>query len=537
MRRFGVAAIVGLIALPLLLAPAAALPDDDADVLVGQPSFMDTACNAGGISGASLCEPRGISVDRDGNVYVADTANNRVLMYERPLISDSVADMAIGQPDMTSSACNNGGLSASSLCMPYSVDLDADGNLYIADFGNSRVLEYHDPLTTDAEADTVFGQPDMVSDACNNGGIDAATLCLPGSVSVDDVGNVYIADTGNSRVLGYIQPFIFGTVADRVFGQAGSYTSGACNNGGVSATSLCLPESASFHGFQHLFITDTANSRVLLVDNPLASPLADYVIGQPDFATAGCNTGGLPSALNLCEPRGVAIDHEMNTYVADSSNHRVLQYNDPIMTDSTADLVYGQAGSFSTATCHNGGASATSLCAPHGLAVDETGNLFAVEDAGYPMSGDNSNRGLVYFRCEGQPDCDAVPSGSDNCPLATNPGQENNDGNFVDNDPYATDDRTWIRSDQVATPATMTTTTTASPMRPRPPDRLVVFLPIRWITTRMAIATRTGGSACSARIPTVQCLRRPLRHAARRLTPTATVSSPASRPASTTPPT
>jgi len=142
-------------------------------------------------------------VDAAGNVYVADLSNHRVLEYHSPLTTDTVADLVFGQPDFVSNAINNGGISASSLRSPFDVAVDTAGNLYIADSSNHRVLEYHTPLTTDTVADVVLGQPGFVTGNINNGGLSASSLHIPNGVAVDTAGNVYVTDTSNHRVLVY----------------------------------------------------------------------------------------------------------------------------------------------------------------------------------------------------------------------------------------------------------------------------------------------------------------------------------------------
>jgi len=87
-------------------------------------------------------------VDGDGNLYVADEGNSRVLEYDSPLTTDTVADRVFGQGGSFTTGSTTCNLpSASSLCRPEGVALDGDGNLYVADLFNSRVLEYDSPLT------------------------------------------------------------------------------------------------------------------------------------------------------------------------------------------------------------------------------------------------------------------------------------------------------------------------------------------------------------------------------------------------------
>ena len=152
---FGVSSIAALaaiiIAFAVLTSPAAAAPGDVvADLVLGQGgSFATQGCTTE-VSATSLCTPDGIAVDSNGNVYVAELNNNRVLEYDNPLGScgtcDMIADRVFGQGgSFTSNACNLGGISASSLCQAADVAVDSSDNVFVVDFGNNRVLEYLEP--------------------------------------------------------------------------------------------------------------------------------------------------------------------------------------------------------------------------------------------------------------------------------------------------------------------------------------------------------------------------------------------------------
>jgi hypothetical protein len=311
--------------------------DAVADAVLGQGGSIESgACNLGGVSAASLCAPRAVTVGGDGNVYVADDFNHRVLGYQSPLTTDAVADVVLGQgDDFTSSVCDLGGISADSLCVVVGVAADSAGNLYVTDFESSRVLQYDDPMLTDTTADLVFGQDgSFASGVCALDGLSAASMCNPRAVAVDIQGNLYVADFTSSRTLEFDNPLLSDTVADRVFGAAGSFTSSFCNLGGVHAGSLCGPYSSSTAGTNDLYIVDRNNHRVLEYYEPLGSDdAADRVFGQADdFTSSGCNAGGITVA-SLCLPGAVLADANHNLWIADIGNSRVLGFDAPADRD------------------------------------------------------------------------------------------------------------------------------------------------------------------------------------------------------------
>ncbi|MGO9062976.1 MAG: choice-of-anchor D domain-containing protein [Candidatus Binataceae bacterium] len=337
-------------------ASAAALTNGKpADIVIGQPDFFSTTCNNGGVSASSLCGPFGVAVDGSGNLYVSDYGNNRVLEYNTPFTNtgepgsgDKIADQVFGQQgSFGSSLCNQGAgtlANSGTLCRPSGVAIDATGVLYIADGGNNRVLEYLFP-SVDVIANDLFGQKGQFSTvACNKGGIGPDSLCSPAGLATDNSNNLYIADSGNSRVLEYDDPPANDTTADRVFGQENNFTSGTCNVGlSASALTLCGPGGVALDAAGHLYIADRGNSRVLEYPSPMANTIPFKVFGQKgSMSTTTCNISGAPDANGLCRPAGVALDAAGNLYVSDNENNRALKYNSAFAGDTTADVVLGQ---------------------------------------------------------------------------------------------------------------------------------------------------------------------------------------------------
>jgi hypothetical protein len=151
------------------------------------------------------------------------------------------------------------------------------------------------------------------------------------------LGNLYVADINNQRVLEYNTPLNASSgesgagdaTADTVFGQGGSFTSKKCNLGGRSANSLCGPTAVAADNAGNVYIEDGTNSRVLEYNTPLASgTTAEQVFGTCGGFTSSECTG--VSASSLTSPSGVAADAAGNLYVVDSGDNRVLEYDQPL---------------------------------------------------------------------------------------------------------------------------------------------------------------------------------------------------------------
>ena len=312
-----------------------------ADLVLGQGNFTS---NAGGLEAYKLFGPEAVVMDASGNLYVADTENNRVLQFRPPFSNGMSASVVFGQPNFVTpnNQANRGGATAANtLYYPRGLGLDASGKLYVTDTGNSRVLRYAPPFSNGMAAELVIGQANFTDNAANRNGItpEANTLSNPKGLAVDSAGHLYVADFGNHRVLRFDPNLSNGQNASKAFGQP-SYTEAIANNGGRGAGTLHQPiDIAVSWAGTVLYVTDQLNIRVLGYDTPLTSDTqADSVFGQPNFSTAAPNYNGISATSLNQEPLGVAIDASGGLYVADFGNNRVLAYdfvNQPAATPTS----------------------------------------------------------------------------------------------------------------------------------------------------------------------------------------------------------
>src|SRR5215208_4254559 len=262
-RKLGVKDwLPGLVFLGLAAFPAtlpAAPGDTLADRVLGQgnlraaaPYFVD-----GRVFGAA-----GIAFDRSAvpnRVYVADAEVNRVLGWadERAFLRGAPADLVLGQPDLLTGQivfnlnpleCKDPG--RSSLCGPESIAVDPAGNLYVADSRNSRVLEFDRPFATDRVADRVFGQPDFSTRLYP--GAEGAGLALP-EIALDPAGNLFVLERSEPRRLfAYRNPVGTDTRPDRVLPNA---TPEECGFG-LAGGRLCGPVGLAADARGDLYVID-----------------------------------------------------------------------------------------------------------------------------------------------------------------------------------------------------------------------------------------------------------------------------------------
>jgi sugar lactone lactonase YvrE len=261
---------------------------------------------------ASMFYPRGAAVDRHGNIFIADSDNNRIRRVDAA--TEAITTVAGSGPDgdiLCGNFSGDGGPATRALLScPQGIVVDSAGNLFIADSGNNRIRRV-DAVTGIITTVAGSGQSDYSGD----GGVATnASLRGPAGVDVDSAGNLFIADTDNHRIRRVdAVTGIITTVAGMGFG--------GFSGDGAPATHSFLhhPTDVAVDAVGNLYIADAANDRIRFVDVDWGTMTTVAGNGQQGFS----GDGGPATMASLNYPVGVSLDALGNVYIADTLNSRI----------------------------------------------------------------------------------------------------------------------------------------------------------------------------------------------------------------------
>ncbi len=285
-----------------------------ATAVAGQFNLFSGSANQGlTVPNAGTLSLPNSAVFFNSELYVTDSGNNRVVVMPQTGDTFGPAARVLGQDAMNLNSPNlvegrefdfqsltNGSVDAG-----IAIDMTSSPpHLYVADTYNNRILGYSDvrKIATGAKADIVIGQPDFQRTLINYPSNDpnapnSSGLSIPIGLAVDPQGNLYVADTGNGRVLRFPAPFANYTPgtpeqANLVLGQAG-FTGPRITD--ATNRTMAAPYGLVFAYAGGLMVSDIGLNRVLyfgvLPQNLTSGMAATGVLGQPDFNSSGSGSG------------------------------------------------------------------------------------------------------------------------------------------------------------------------------------------------------------------------------------------------------
>jgi len=331
----------------------------------------------------SLNNPTGLAIDGAGNIYIADTVNYLIKKVDTSGIMTTVGGSG-ELCHVPTDACGDGGVATgATMNNPAAVATDSAGNLYIADSGDNRIRVINTQTSAIVIAGVTI-QPKDIATVAGNGNACAsptsacgdkgrarsAQLNSPSGVFVDHLGNIVIADTGDRRIRGVTPSGYIGTYAGN--GMPCNPTAGCGDGGSAKKANLSAPWQVYVDGAENLYISDPPENRIRLVNNQqVISSIVGTGSGCTKISPPFCGDGGPPLSALLNAPRGVYADVTGNVYIGDTGDQRVRKVTVSGPTIST----YAGGGS------GNDGGAATSaiLSGNRDIAVDTAGNYYIAD--------------------------------------------------------------------------------------------------------------------------------------------------------------
>ncbi|HTG44267.1 MAG TPA: NHL repeat-containing protein, partial [Verrucomicrobiae bacterium] len=297
-------------------------------------------------SEARFSAPHKVAVDQNGNVYVAEYLNHTI----RKISPSGVVTTLAGRAGRSGAADGSG--AAALFYNPSAVAVDTAGNVYVADYSNHLIRK----ITPAGLVTTLAGKAGTIGSA--NGRGTAARFNFPVGLTLDSVGNLYVADSRNQTIRKITPSVTVSTIA----GAAGSIGK---TDGKGTAARFNYPFGITTHENGNLYVSDLHN-HVIRVITP-----AGVVTTLAGTATQSGSDDGTGAAARFNQPLDI-IARSGNLFVADSANHTVRQVTPEgvVTTVAGAESVFGG---------EDGTGGDARFYFPTGVGLDNGGNLYIAD--------------------------------------------------------------------------------------------------------------------------------------------------------------
>lgn len=274
-------------------------PAGNVTTIAGQPLVSGSADGIN--NSARFYSPTGLALDRDSNIYVADSGNHTIRKITHAE-NWNVTTFA-GKPGNRGYADGTG--DSAQFNTPRGIAVDSTGNLYVADCENSVIRK----ITSERVVTTLAGNVNAIP---MNGNIDGtgseARFYNPIGIAVDNNGCVYVADTYNNRIRKITPEGVVTTVVGKYWGS---------KDGTATSAQFFQPYGVTVDSNGNLYVADTSNHtiRKMSTDGIVAT------IGNIAGVIGGAD--GMASLAQFSSPMAITVDFQGNLYVADTQNNRI----------------------------------------------------------------------------------------------------------------------------------------------------------------------------------------------------------------------
>ena len=325
---------------------------------------------AGAASPIKLEHPTSLAVDSKGNLFVAALVQNCVFQVDRQGRVVPVAGTG------TAGFSGDGGTGRNaSLYSPWGLAVDLAGNLLIADSFNHRVRRVD---AASGVITTAIGKGSPTKEGSISGGVQV--LIRPTAIAVDRDGSFLIVDSGAYQVY-RVEP-----AKGEARTVVGNGTRGFRGDGGLALSASLDPYGVAVGGNGDIFIADSGNHRIRMVNAQTGLITTVAGTGTPGFG----GDGGPATDARLSNPVAIAPSPGGDLLIADSNNHRVRKM------DLRTGFITTVAGTGTPGFGGDGGpATGGMLDTPTGIAIDGDGNLFIVDQVNQRIRRVDARTGVI----------------------------------------------------------------------------------------------------------------------------------------------
>ncbi|MFA4995569.1 MAG: fibronectin type III domain-containing protein [Patescibacteria group bacterium] len=315
-------------------------------IVVVKPDGV-TGWRSFGLSGTGdgqLNVPSGVTVDSSGNIYVADSTNHRIQIFDNagsPLGWIGKSSAYAGWHDIGSDGTGAIGSGDYSFNSPKGVALDSNNRLYVADYGNYRIQVYdndasHTMLGWIGKSSTDAGWYDVGSGKVGVTGSGDYNFNLPYAIALDSNNKIYVAEYSNHRIQ------VFDNDASHTMlgwmgksaNDAGWHAlgSGKIGTSGSGDYNFNAPRGVAIDSNNRIYVAEYTNNRIQVFDNDASHTMLGWMgksstdAGWHDVGSGKVGVTG-SGDYNFAHPSGVTLDSNNKIYVADTTNNRIQVFD------------------------------------------------------------------------------------------------------------------------------------------------------------------------------------------------------------------